>query len=77
MTGLNTGRAPDDDLYLCYVASCYNAYKAEQSIHDALDEYRIARNREFFKLSLDKIKSVVDNICSHQINKHNNCLSIK
>ena len=72
MTGLNTGRAPDDDLYLCYVASCYNAYEAEQSIHDALDEYRIAPNREFFKLSLDKIKSVVDNICSHQINKHNN-----
>ena len=64
---LNTGRAPDDDMYLCYVAQCYNALKAEQIIHKKLDAYRIAPNREFFKHSLEKIKSVIDDTCAETL----------
>ena len=60
---LNTGRAPDDELYLCYVAQCYDALKAEKLIHSALDSYRISPNREFFKHSLDESKNAVDNVC--------------
>jgi hypothetical protein len=59
---LNTGRAPDDDMYLCYVVNCYSALKAERLIHDALDDYRLSPKREFFKLSFDEIKSVVDDV---------------
>ena len=62
LKSLNTGRAPDDDLYLCHVAHCYNAIKMEKMIHAALNEYRLSPNREFFKHSFDKIKSVVDGI---------------
>ena len=61
---MNTGRSPDDDMYLCYVAQCYHALKAEKLIHSALDAYRIAPNREFFKHSLLEIKNVVDTVCS-------------
>ena len=61
---MNTGRSPDDDMYLCYVAQCYDALKAEKLIHSALHAYRIAPNREFFKHSLVEIKNVVDTVCS-------------
>ena len=62
---MNTGRSPDDDMYLCYVAQCYDALKAEKLIHSALDAYRIAPNREFFKHSLVEIKNAVDNVCGN------------
>ena len=54
-------------MYLCYVAQCYNALKAEQIIHKKLDAYRIAPNREFFKHSLEKIKSVIDDTCAETL----------
>ena len=62
---MNTGRSPDDDMYLCYVAQCYDALQAEKLIHSALDAYRIAPNREFFKHSLIEIKNAVDNVCGN------------
>ena len=50
-------------MYLCYVVQCYNALEAAKLIHFELNAYRIAANREIFKHSLDKIKSVIDNVC--------------
>ena len=64
---MNTGRAPDDDLYLCYAVACSNASEAEQIIHSLLDDYRISPNREFFKYRLDEIIRVIDNVCGKAI----------
>ena len=63
LRNMNSGRAPDDDMYLCYVVNCYSALKAERLIHDALDDYRLSPKREFFKL-----KSVIDDVMkSHNL----------
>ena len=56
INNMNTGRTPDDEMYL---SQCSNALKAEKLIHSVLNDYRIAPNREFFKHSLVEIKNVV------------------
>ena len=60
---MNTSRIPSDEMYLCHVAKCYNAFAAEQCSHALLDEFRIDSKREFFCLNLDTIKSTVDRVC--------------
>ena len=61
---MNSSRIPGDEMYVCYVATCYDALKYEHAIHDTLDKYRVVPNREFFKLSLDEIIVVVDTVCA-------------
>ena len=61
---MNTSRHPDDEMYLCHVATCYNALKYEQLVHGKLKKYRVAPNREFFQLNLDEIIKVVDDVCA-------------
>ena len=60
---MNTSRHPDDEMYLCHVATCNDALKYEQLIHDQLEKYRVVPNREFFQVSLEKIISVVNDVC--------------
>ena len=62
---MNTCVIPADDLYLCYVSQCYNSFLVEKIIHNLLEDYRIAINREFFKLSFEEIKITVDEICEY------------
>lgn len=64
ISSMNTSRHPDDEMYLCHVAMCYNALKYEQLVHSKLEKYRVIPNREFFKLSLEEIISVVNNVCA-------------
>ena len=60
---MNVSRLPDDEMYVCYVATCDDALQAEKMIHSILSKYRVVPNREFFKLSIGEITNVVDNIC--------------
>ena len=60
---MNTSRIPEDEMYICHFASCYDGLKTEKLIHDTLNNYRVVPNREFFKLSLSEIKQVVDDVC--------------
>ena len=62
---MNTCVIPADDLYLCYVSQCYSSCLVEKIIHNLLEDYRIAINREFFKLSFEEIKITVDEICEY------------
>lgn len=61
--GMNTSVIPSDDMYLCYVSQCYDSFLVEKIIHNLLEDYRICKNREFFKLSFEEIKNTVDEIC--------------
>ena len=60
---MNTSRIPEDEMYICHFASCYDGLKTEKLIHNTLNNYRVVPNREFFKLSLSEIKQVVDDVC--------------
>ena len=60
---MNTSVLPIDDMYLCYVAQCYDSVSVEKIIHNLLEDHRIAKNCEFFKLSFEEIKNTVDKIC--------------
>ena len=61
--GMNTCVIPTDDMYLCYVSQCYDSVSVEKIIHDLLEDYRVVKNREFFRLSFEEIKNTVDEIC--------------
>ena len=61
--GMNTSSIPADDMYLCSVFQCYDSVLVERILHDLLEDYRIVKNREFFKLSLEEIKNTVGEIC--------------
>ena len=39
---------------------CYNGFGLEQEIHHKLEEYRVNNNREFFQISLNEAKAVVE-----------------
>ena len=40
-----------------------DAAKVERSIHEAFDDHRVRKTREFFRLSPDKPKAVIDLLC--------------
>jgi hypothetical protein len=41
---------------------CFNAEVLEGELHKFFEEYRVSNNREFFRLSLDEVKKVVENL---------------
>ena len=64
INNMNTARLPEDDMFICHFATCYDGLKTEKLIHSKLNEYRVSPTCEFFKLSLADIKQVVDAVCS-------------
>ena len=60
---LNTSRIPSDQMYECHVVQCNDSFSAEFHIHTLLNEYRISSNREFFKIDLNTIIKVVNQVC--------------
>jgi len=46
---------------------CFNGEQLEQEVHKALDFYRVNSHREFFQISLDEAKRVVENLGSRYI----------
>lgn len=65
INNMNTSRLPDDEMYLCYVAKCYNALKAEKTIHTLLDTNRVVQYREFFKMDFTEMTKIVDTVCAN------------
>lgn len=68
LKSMNTSRLPDDEMYLCHVARCYDALKTEKTIHDLLHKFRVVKYREFFKLDLAVLTTIVDNVCANSVN---------
>ena len=62
---MNTSRLPNDEMYLCYSAKCYDALNIEQHVHRLLNKYRVVKYLELFRLSLDEIVCVVNDVCNN------------
>ena len=48
------------EFVLEYSFACYNAMSLEKEIHEYLAVYRVKKNREFFKIDLERAKEAVD-----------------
>jgi hypothetical protein len=46
-----------------YAAEVADVDKVERAIHEAFGDHRIRKNREFFKISPDKPKAIIDLLC--------------
>jgi hypothetical protein len=46
-----------------YAAEVLDAAKIERAIHEAFDDHRIRKSREFFKISPDKPRAIIDLLC--------------
>jgi len=55
-----TGVAMDFNVEWAY--PCYNGFELEQEVHRYLDSFRLNKNREFFRMTVDEAKSVVERL---------------
>ena len=55
-----TGVAMDFNVEWAY--PCYNGFELEQEVHTYLDSFRLNKNREFFKMTVEEAKSVVERL---------------
>jgi hypothetical protein len=46
-----------------YAAEVVDAQRVERAIHEAFGDHRIRKNREFFKISPDKPKAIIELLC--------------
>ena len=46
-----------------YAAEVADAEKVEKAIHEAFGDHRVRKNREFFKLSPDRPKAIIELLC--------------
>lgn len=46
-----------------YAAEVTDADRVEKAIHEAFGDHRVRKNREFFKLSPDKPKAIIELLC--------------
>lgn len=46
---------------VAYAVKVNDSYSVEQSVHEKLGRYRINKNREFFKIDVNKAKKIIDN----------------
>jgi hypothetical protein len=45
-----------------YALKCFNGHALESEIHKSLHSYRVNNDREFFQISLDEAKRVIDSL---------------
>lgn len=55
-----TGVAMDFNVEWAY--PCYNGFELEQEVHRYLDSFRLNKNREFFRMTVEEAKSVVERL---------------
>lgn len=55
-----TGVAMDFNVEWAY--PCYNGFELEQEVHTYLDSFRLNKNREFFKMTVEEAKSVIERL---------------
>ena len=67
---LNTEQTGDDDLYVCYKASCYDARTAVQFIHKLLKRYRLRNARDLFVIDFDSARNLIDSVCHSYLEHH-------
>lgn len=50
-----------------YAAEVTDAAKVERAIHEAFGDHRVRKNREFFKISPDKPKAIIELLCTKNV----------
>jgi T5orf172 domain len=50
-----------------YAAEVVDADRVEKAIHEAFGDHRVRKNREFFKLSPDKPKAIIELLCTKNV----------
>ena len=50
-----------------YAAEVSDANRVERAIHEAFDDHRIRKNREFFRLSPEKPKAIIELLCIRNV----------
>ena len=50
------------DFTVEYAYPCYNGHDLEQEVHGYLDSYRVNKNREFFRVTVDEAKAVIERL---------------
>jgi len=55
-----TGVALDFNVEWAY--SCFNGIELEQEVHKYLDSFRVNKNREFFRMTVEEAKSVIERL---------------
>lgn len=58
-----------------YAAEVSDANKVEKAIHEAFGDHRVRQNREFFKLSPDKPKVIIQLLCLRNVTPGNEIFS--
>ena len=50
-----------------YAAEVVDAARVERAIHEAFGDHRVRKNREFFKISPDKPKAIIELLCTQNV----------
>jgi hypothetical protein len=50
-----------------YAAEVTDAARVERAIHEAFDDHRVRKSREFFRLSPDKPKAIIELLCTNDV----------
>jgi len=50
-----------------YAAEVLDADRVEKAIHEAFGDHRVRKNREFFKISPDKPKAIIELLCTKNV----------
>lgn len=57
--GLNRASGVPMDFDIEWAFPCFNAIRLEKEIHQYFDGYRLRKNREFFRVPIDKAKEAI------------------
>lgn len=66
---LSTSNVPEDFRVL-YFRYCDDVRQAEKRVFSSLSEFRVVSGKEFFRVTLKKARSLIDDIC-YDINSRN------
>lgn len=59
---INAATGVAQDFLVEYAYPCYNGHDLEQEVHGYLDSYRVNKNREFFRVTVDEAKAVIERL---------------
>lgn len=59
---INTATGVAMDFNVEWAYPCYNGFELEQEVHRYLNSFRLNKNREFFRMTVEEAKSVVERL---------------
>ena len=59
---INAATGVAQDFTVEYAFPCYNGHVLEQEVHGYLNSYRVNKNREFFRVTVDEAKAVIERL---------------